>query len=275
MNCPNCGTPYDAGTSLCPVCNTPLGNASYTPVEGTPKKKGGKVLILFCILALLLCLGCGGYYYYLKIVEKECRQVTERLMQCAHDLDFSSFGKENLPSPLSENMDIKKYISGEMDALLEEQGISDLLKALDIDVKYDRVYDQIMSRAGYSIKDVKASYNRCTVTMATSNIDYSEAVKKSKEDLSSTIENLSSPEGWWSGIKNWFSSFFGEEAEEGEEDSSSGKSLTDLMEEYIRDQEPVTVTGSIVYGIKDGKWTLLSVDPSLFYNYYGFPQKTE
>lgn len=275
MNCPNCGTPYDAGTSLCPVCNTPLGNASYTPVEGTPKRKSRKALILICILLLLLCIGCGGYYYYLNIVEKECRQTTERLMQCAHDLDFSSFGQENLPSPLSENPDIKKSISREMDALLEDQGISDLLKALGIDVRYERVYEQILSRASYSIKDVKASYNRCTVTMTTSNIDYSEAVRNTKEDLSSTIDNLSSPEGWWSGIKNWFSSFFGEEGEDREEENSSVKSLTDIMEEYIREQEPVTATGTIVYGIKDGKWTLISVDPALLYNYYGFPQKTE
>ena len=275
MNCPNCGTPYDAGTSLCPVCNTPLGNASYTLVESTPRRKNRKALILICTLALLLCIGCGGYYYYLTIVEKECRQTTERLMQCAHDLDFSSFGKENLPSPLSENPDIKKSISGEMDALLEDQGISDLLKALGIDVKYERVYEQILSRASYSIKDVKASYNRCTVTMTTSNIDYSEAVRNTKEDLSSTIDNLSSPEDWWSGIKNWFSSFFGEEGEEPAEENSYVKSLTDIMEEYIREQEPVTATGTILYGIKDGKWTLISVDPALLYNYYGFPQKEQ
>ena len=274
MNCPNCGTPYDAGTSLCPVCNTPLGNAAYTPVEGIPKKKGRKTLVLICFLGLLLCLGCGGYYYYLRSVEKECRQTTEQLMQCAHDLDFSSFGKENLPSPLSENMDVKDFISREMDALLEDQGISDLLRALDIDVTYDRIYDQIMSRAGYSIKEVKAGYNRCTVTVTTSNIDYSEAVRKTKEDLSSTIDRLSSPEGWWNGIKNWFSSFFGEEQEE-EEENASVESLTDIMEKYISRQEPVTATGSVVYGIRNGKWTLLSVDPALFWHYYGFPQKTE
>lgn len=275
MNCPNCGTPYDAGTSLCPVCNTPLGNASYTPVEGTPKKRGRKLPFLLCILVILLCLGCGGYFYYLNIVEKECREVTERLMQCAHDLDLSSFGKENLPTPLSENMDIKKAISEEMNSLLEEQGVADLLKALGIDVNYDRVYDQIMNRASYSIKDVEVSYNRCSVTMTTSNIDYAQAVKNTKESLSSAIEDLSSPDDWWSGIKNWFSTLLGDEEDEGQTEESEIKSLTDILEEYISEQEPVAVTGTIVYGIKGGRWTLISVDPALFYNYYGFPQKIE
>ncbi len=275
MNCPNCGTPYDAGTSLCPVCNTPLSNASYTPVEDSPKKRSRKLPVLLCILVILLGLGCGGYYYYLHIVEKECREVTERLMQCAHDLDFSSFGKENLPTPLSENMDIKKAISEEMDTILEEEGVTDLLKALGIEVKYDRVYDQIMSRASYSIKDVDVSYNRCTVTMTTSNIDYAQAVKNTKESLSSTIEELSSPDDWWSGIKYWFSSFLGDEEDEEQEEEPEIKSLTDIMEEYISEQEPGTVTGTVVYGIRGRKWALISVDPALFYNYYGFPQKTE
>ena len=273
MNCPNCGTPYDAGTTLCPVCNMPLGNASYTPVESTPKKRTSKLPILFCTLAILLCLGAAGYYYYLNIVEKECREVTKRLMQCAHDLDFSSFGKENLPAPLSENMDVKKAISGEMDTILEEQGVADLLKTLGIDVKYDRIYGQILSRASYSIQDVDVSYNRCTVTMTTSNIDYAQALKNTKESLSSTIEEFSSPDDWWSGIRNWFSSFLGDGEEEGKKEDSGIKSLTDILEEYISEQEPGTVTGTVVYGIKNGRWALISVDPALFYNYYGFPRR--
>lgn len=280
MNCPNCGNPYDAGTDLCPVCHTPLGNASYTPVEHSPGRRGITLLLLLCVLVLFLGLGCGGYWFYLKMVAKECTEVTKRLMDCAHDLDFSSFGQENLPSPLSENLDVKKAISQEMDTLLEDQGVSDLLHALEIDVQYDRVYDQIMSRASYQIEDVKTTYNRCTVTMTTSNVDYSEVVRGTKESLSSAIEELSSPDDWWSGIKNWFSSFLGEEEKRDEENPGEGegsgiKSLTDVMEEYIDRQEPVTVTGTIVYGIKGGRWSFISVDPALFYNYYGFPQKKE
>ncbi|MBR5046960.1 MAG: hypothetical protein IKX76_01860 [Eubacterium sp.] len=272
MICPNCGTPYDTDRSVCPVCNTPLGNAPYTPVGKSPGKKGRGIVIFLGVLSLILCLGCGGYFYYLKMVAKECREVTVQLMQCAHNLDFSPFGKENLPSPLSEKTDVKKDLAERMDALLEEQGILDLLETLGIDVKYDRVYEQILSRAGYEITDVKTSYNRCTVTMTTSNINYSEAVENTKESLSSAIDDLSSPGDWWSGIKEWFSSFLGEGEDAAPADDSGVKSLTEIMEDYIQKQEPREVTGTIVYGIKGGKWTLISVDPELFYNYYGFPQ---
>ena len=64
------------------------------------------------------------------------------------------------------------------------------------------------------------------------------------------------------------------EAKEQEEEPEI-KSLTDIMKEYISEQEPGTVTGTVVYGIRGRKWALISVDPALFYNYYGFPQKTE
>ncbi len=269
MNCPNCGNPHEPGTTICPFCGAPLGNALYKPAEPRPSGKKKGWIIFLCVLLVLSCLGFAGYLYYLKAVEKECLKVTETFMECAGNLDFTPLGRDNLPPPLSEDPDLKKVLEEKVDTILEEKGLSALLSAAGIGVDYDAVFNQLMSRSAYSVTGADTTWNRCTVTLTTSNVSWPAAIDHLKEKITAADET-GSPATWWEGLKGWLNSILGggqEEAAQEEEPSTISKEL----QEILSAEEVNTVTGTIVFGIRDMRWTILSADSSLLYNFYGFP----
>ena len=267
MDCPNCGMPYEPGTTICPHCGTPLGNALYRPVDTRPGRKRRRWILILLLTAILSLFAYTGYHYYIKRVEKECLEVTEKLMECAADMDFTPIGADNLPQPLSENPNIRQILTDKIDKLLKDKGISQLLSSMGMEIDYDAVYRQLMSRAEYSIKGAETTYNRCTVTMTTSNVSYPDTMGHLKEKIS----DMASPATWWDNLKEWFSSILSGEKAEEKEDQESPSGISEWVKDFMDEQTVNTVTGSIVYGIKDGRWTLLSIDTGLLYNYYGFP----
>lgn len=267
MNCPNCGKPYQDTDSICPFCNSPLGNAAYVAVKKKPKRKRIVLLIVLLVLLLLTGIGYFSYQYYIKTVERECLKVTEQIMACAKKMNFSEFPKEQLPEELAEEPNIKKQLKTKTDQMIKDYGLSDLFSILGIEIDYENLPDMILSQAEYEIKDVSATYNTCTVTVETSNINYPNIIYNMEEELNSIIKDAAPTSiGWWMSIKEWLSSLFLPE----EEYSELPKSFTQWLKNLSEDQEIHTLSGNIVYGIKDGHWTLLSIDKELFYNYYGF-----
>lgn len=268
MTCPNCGNPHEPGTTICPFCGAPLGNAQYRPAEIRPSGKKKGWIIFLCVLLVLCSLGYAGYLYYLKAVEKECLQITETFMECAGNLDFTPMGRDNLPPPLSEEPDLKKILTEKIDTILEERGLTGLLSSAGIGIDYDSVFKQLMSRSAYSVTGVDTTWNKCTVTLTTANVSCPDAIDHLREKIAAA-EETGSPAGWWEGLKGWLKSILGGEEEPVREQDSP--TISEELQEILSAEKVNTVTGTIVFGIRDMRWTILSADSALLSNFYGFP----
>ncbi len=280
MNCPNCGALNHKKDSICRKCNLPLSNAEFAPVPAKPKKKRNFILRFLFFLIILCGIGGIGCYSYLNIIEKKCRENVEKAMSCAKKMDFSEFDKEILPEPLASQPNVRTLISDTIDQMIEDNHLSGIFSSLDIQVDYDGIFDQILKNADYNIDNITTTYNSCTITMTTSNINYPAIASDLEGDLSDLIHQYTLSSGWWSGIKNWFSSLISPEDDNSQEDVDSGDSSTEesgtLSQWIVRTidgKDPNKVTGKIVFGIKNGHWTLISWDENLIYNFYGFPKE--
>lgn len=267
MKCPKCGFPHEGNTSICPNCATPLSNADFSPAKEKPKRTG---LIVLLILMLLILAGTGGFFgyrFYLKKVESECLKTTEKVMECAKNMDFSPLGQENLPEELADQANIREQIPGYIDAALQKEGLTEIVEMLGIEKDYDQIADIILSNADYSIDKVETTYNKCTITLTTNNINYPVAITNMQSELTSIIDNANVTDwGWWSSLKDWVSQLFSGE-------DKFPTNISGWLDKVITNEEPQARTGQIVYGIKDRQWTVLSFDQELIYNYYGFPQE--
>ncbi len=279
MKCPNCGALNHKNDSLCRKCNSPLSNAEFAPVPAKPRKKGNYFLRVLVILVALCGIGGIAYYSYLNIIEKKCRENVEKVMESAKQLDFSEFDKDLLPEPLASQPNLRVLISDTIDQMIEENHLSGIFTTLGIEIDYDTIIDQALKNADYQIDDIHATFNTCTVTMTTSNIDYPSLGVDLEENLSDIISEYTMSSGWWAGIRNWFSSLISpsSESESSEESSDinqdSPESLSEWINNVIEEKEANQVSGKIVFGIKDGHWTLISWDENLIYNFYGFPKE--
>lgn len=266
MKCPNCGKEYTEDQKLCPSCHTPLSNAIYSPVETKRRRKRPLVLVSVLVLVLAL-LGIGGYQYYLYQVRSQCRKVTEQVFTCAKNMDFSELASYGLPEPLKSEPNVKKLVKQTLASYVEDSGVSDYINLDEIDT--DTLCDEIAADATYEIKDVSATYNKCTVTVKTGNFDLTTLPNTLYQKAAEELANSISGESIWNGIKDTVSAWItGEEKAETETIDLTDK-LVKWYEEAREEGAQKTTTGKIVYGMKDGKWTLLSFDEDLIYTFYG------
>lgn len=271
MICPNCNTSYNGDETICKTCGMPLGNADYSPVSSNhrhqEKRRRKWPFVLLILLTILIVGGIIGYNYYISLVKKNCEQATHEIFSMAHEMDFSSVDPSYLPDELKENPDISSFIQNQLDEVLDEQIWDEILEAGDIEINSDIICDEIIRSANYEITDITADYHSCTVTVHTENIDFTQLPATLEKRFFETYSESSS---FWDSLKKIFSSMFSD-AEEEEED------LSDLLYKWYQEARETTpkteTTGTIVYGIADGHWTLLSFDEDLIYSYYGMAKE--
>lgn len=271
MTCPNCGETFTTDVAICPICDTLLSNATYTPVK---KKKGKKkktaILALVLLLIVILCAGgFFGYQYYINRVETECKKATKEIFSYVETMDFSDVDPDYLPQPLKDNPNIRKLVSGYIDEYLADSTLGTFLEKTDYSIDGDMICDEILETASYEITDVSSTYRSCDVTVTTSNKNYAKVL----DLLTDKVKNeLVTDQSFWSAITDSVSRFlFGTESD------ADSKTIEDVLLQYYEEckneTEDTTVTGVISYGIVDGKWTIKDFDTSLIYNYYGISEE--
>ncbi len=273
MKCPNCGTHYTANEILCPKCHTPLSNAEYNPVTSDkPKKRRRKKLlpIILILLVILIAGSLAGYQFYLSQVRKKCREATDQIFTCAKNMDFSSFSSSDLPEPLQSQPDVRKLVKEQLSSYLESSNLSSIIDVESIDT--DALCDELTAEASYQITGVSADYHSCTVEVETENIDFTKLPESLYQQLESDLSNQDS--SLWSSLKHAISSLFGTGQEQTQEtDLTEQMDLSSYILEWYDNAKQSgskqKTSGKIVYGIQDGKWTLLSFDQDLIYGFYG------
>lgn len=300
MKCPYCGTPYHEDDMICPSCGQPLSNAHYTPVNThpgrggrqntagpepgdrpasapKPRRKRRKILIILFVLLLLAGGGAGGYLFYLHQVTRQCQDAVRQIFSMAASMDFSSVDPAYLPPALQENPDVRAYVRDYVDDTLADYGIDTLLEDAGLTIDTDELCDEILQSASYTITGAQTSYNRCTVSVHTENTDFSTL----PEAIAEEVENSISGSSFWDSLRDLFSSLFSGHRHEGQDGNSpeeepSDEELFASLYDDFRETAPVTQTdGTVVFGIADGKWTLLSMDEELLYSYYGLTPPTK
>lgn len=272
MKCPNCGQTYGEHDTICSSCGQPLSNAHYTPVTSHSirqhrKKKHKKFPLIFAAILLLIG-GCvGGYFFYINQIRIHCEDAVRQIFSMAENMDFSSVDSSYLPPKLRDNPNIKEYIQEYVDQTLEEYEIDGLLEDIGMEIDVDRLCEELLQSASYTITGSKTSYNRCEIYVHTENTDFSTFPSA----LAAEIENSVSGSSFWDSLKDIFSSIFSGHSHDRETDrEESQEALFDSLYDDFRASAPVTeADGVITFGVSDGHWTLLSADEELFYSYYG------
>lgn len=271
MECPNCGQTYNEHDTICSSCGQPLSNAHYTPVTSHSsrphRKKKRKKYPWIIALILLLLAGCiGGYFFYISQIKSRCEDAVHEIFSMANRMDFSSVDSSYLPPALQENPDLKEYVEDYVNQALEEYQIDGLLEDAGIEIDIDRLCEELLQSATYTITGSKASYNRCEVYVHTENTDFSTFPSALAEE----IQNSLSGSSFWDSLKDIFSSIFSGHRHDEEDNEESDTALLDSLYDDFRASAPSTeADGVITFGISDGQWTLLSVDEEIFYSYYG------
>ncbi len=295
MKCLKCGEENQDGAKFCSRCGEVLGTADYSPVikEKPAKKKhpGRALLIILIVLIAAGAAAYAGYQYYLK---KTCLSVTEEVFKCAHNMDFSpltdQYGAEYFPEIIQENPDLRSYIGEQINSQLKAADSSGYLDSLGVQIDTDTVCDDIVDSASYEIVRAKTTWNSCTVTVRTSNIDYSQIPAAMEAKLQDTLSNVmngdfsdlsGSASGLLDSLKNYVQkkiySWFSEEESDDSDDLEEireqlQEELLTWYEDAKNDASRLEETGEIVYQYQDGGWTVSHIDTSLFYTYYGITE---
>ena len=212
MNCPNCGTYYTENEKICKKCHTPLSNAIYNPVEhaednqNTSNKKKRfapiiAVLLIFCIITA----GIGGYFYYISRVKQGCRDATKQIFTYAKNMDFSDVAPSDLPEPLKSEPNVRELVKKQLKTYIGDSQLGSLVDIDSIDV--DTLCNEMVEQASYKITDISATYNSCTVTVTTKNIDFYSLPETIYDEIKSEITDGTS--SLWTSIKNSISSLLG------------------------------------------------------------------
>ena len=252
MNCPNCGTYYDENEKICKKCHTPLSNAVYNQVSSgndinqpAPKRKSFVPIVVAILICCLIAGGIGGYFYYISRVKQGCREATRQIFTYAKNMDFSDVAPSDLPEPLKSEPNVRELVKQQLKTLC----------------------DEMVDQASYKITDVSATYNSCTVTVTTKNIDFYSLPGTIYDEIKSQITDGNS--SLWTSIKNSISSLLGGSSQTSIEKIDISENLKNWYKETKKNGPTRKTTGKIVFGIKDGKWALISFDERLIYGYYG------
>lgn len=273
MNCPNCGTSYTDNEKICKKCHTPLSNAVYNQIsasdtdthQSTTKKKKVLPFILIVLICCIVVTGIGGYFYYISRVKQGCRDATKQIFTYAKNMDFSDVAPSDLPEPLKSEPNIRKLVKKELKTYISDSKLGSLIDIDSIDI--DTLCDEMTAQASYKITDVSATYNSCTVTVTTKNIDFYSLPETIYDEIKSQITDADS--SLWASIKNSLSSLLGGSNKATIEKIDISENLKNWYAESKKNGPERKTTGKIVFGIKDGKWTLTTFDERLIYGYYG------
>ena len=272
MNCPNCGTHYTENEKICKKCHTPLSNAVYNPVSSdnninkhNTKKKSMAPVIAVILICCILAAGTGGYLYYISRVKQGCQEATKQIFTYAKSMDFSDVAPSDLPEPLKSEPNVRELVKKELKTYISDSELGSLVDTDSIDI--DTLCNEMVKQSSYKITDVSATYNSCTVTVTTKNIDFYSLPGTIYDEIKSQITDADS--SLWTSIKNSISSLLGGSNQATIEKIDISENLNNWYKEARKNGPERKTTGKIVFGIKDGKWTLISFDKRLIYGYYG------
>ena len=272
MKCPNCGTHYDENQKICKKCHTPLSNAVYNQVspdhntrQPATNKKRGVPIIITILICCLIAGGIGGYFYYISRVKQGCREATKQIFTYAKNMDFSDVAPSDLPEPLKSEPNVRELVKKELKTYISDSELGSLIDIDSIDV--DTLCNEMTAQSSYKITDISATYNSCTVTVTTKNIDFYSLPETIYDEIKSQITDADS--SLWTSIKNSISSLLGGSNKTTIEKIDISENLKNWYTEAKKNGPERKTTGKIVFGIKDGKWTLTSFDERLIYGYYG------
>ena len=243
MNCPNCGTYYDENEKICKKCHTPLSNAVYNQVSSgndinqpAPKRKSFVPIVAAILICCLIAGGIGGYFYYISRVKQGCREATRQIFTYAKNMDFSDVAPSDLPEPLKSEPNVRELVKQQLKTYI---GDSELGSLVDVD----------------------------SIDVTTKNIDFYSLPGTIYDEIKSQITDGNS--SLWTSIKNSISSLLGGSSQTSIEKIDISENLKNWYKETKKNGPTRKTTGKIVFGIKDGKWALISFDERLIYGYYG------
>lgn len=272
MNCPNCGTYYTENEKICKKCHTPLSNAVYNQIpsdhdatQPSSKKKGIMPVIAIILICCLITAGIGGYFYYISRVKQGCEDATKQIFTYAKNMDFSDVAPSDLPEPLKSEPNVRELVKQQLKTYIGDSELGSLVDINSIDV--DTLCDEMVDQASYKITDISPTYNTCTVTVTTKNIDFYSLPGTIYDEIKSQITDADS--SLWTSIKNSISSLLGGSDKATIEQIDISENLKNWYKETKKNGPTRKTTGKIVFGIRDGKWTLTSFDERLIYGYYG------
>ena len=273
MNCPNCGTYYTENEKICKKCHTPLSNAVYNPVSSsdndmktqTTKEKRFMPIIAVLLICCIIAGGIGGYFYYISRIKQGCRDATKQIFTYAKNMDFSDVDPSDLPEPLKSEPNVRELVKKQLKTYIGDSELGSFVDINSIDV--NTLCNEMVEQASYKITDVSATYNSCTVTVTTKNIDFYSLPGTIYDEIKSQITDADS--SLWTSIKNSISSLLGGSNQTTIEKIDISENLKNWYKETKKNGPTRKTTGKIVFGIKDGKWTLISFDERLIYGYYG------
>lgn len=273
MNCPNCGTYYTENEKICKKCHTPLSNAVYNPVSSsdndiktqTTKKKRFMPIIAVLLICCIIAGGIGGYFYYISRIKQGCRDATKQIFTYAKNMDFSDVDPSDLPEPLKSEPNVRELVKKQLKTYIGDSELGSFVDINSIDV--NTLCNEMVEQASYKITDVSATSNSCTVTVTTKNIDFYSLPGTIYDEIKSQITDADS--SLWTSIKNSISSLLGGSNQTTIEKIDISENLKNWYKETKKNGPTRKTTGKIVFGIKDGKWTLISFDERLIYGYYG------
>ena len=273
MNCPNCGTYYTENEKICKKCHTPLSNAVYNPVSSsdndiktqTTKKKRFMPIIAVLLICCIIAGGIGGYFYYISRIKQGCRDATKQIFTYAKNMDFSDVDPSDLPEPLKSEPNVRELVKKQLKTYIGDSELGSFVDINSIDV--NTLCNEMVEQASYKITDVSATYNSCTVMVTTKNIDFYRLPGYIYDEIKSQITDADS--SLWTSIKNSISSLLGGSNQTTIEKIDISENLKNWYKETKKNGPTRKTTGKIVFGIKDGKWTLISFDERLIYGYYG------
>ncbi len=294
MKCPKCNTDNPSGATVCSFCGSPLCDAFYTPVDNGAEGKSGRKkwpLILILVLLLLTCGGFLGYRYYINRVEKECITFTNELFKGLKKLDLSNIEEKYHPEKMPVDPDLKGLMENRIKEVLKSSPLSSVVDIDSLDIDYDLIFDELTKDARYEIVSSETKWNECTVRVTTSNTDFEALPKLLLEKAREEIDQLSKPENIAGILSQLISGHLPGQDSEGSsqdendrntEDGSSGNTVSNTISNFTRlfvdwfrevkaDAPKKTKTSDIVFKIKDGKWTIDSLDKELIYSFYGVP----
>ena len=273
MNCPNCGTYYTENEKICKKCHTPLSNAVYNPVSSSDndmktqntKKKRFMPIIAVLLICCIIAGGIGGYFYYISRIKQGCRDATKQIFTYAKNMDFSDVDPSDLPEPLKSEPNVRELVKKQLKTYIGDSELGSFVDINSIDV--NTLCNEMVEQASYKITDVSATYNSCTVMVTTKNIDFYSLPGTIYDEIKSQITDADS--SLWTSIKNSISSLLGGSNQTTIEKIDISENLKNWYKETKKNGPTRKTTGKIVFGIKDGKWTLISFDERLIYGYYG------
>lgn len=166
--------------------------------QPAPKRKSFVPIVAAILICCLIAGGIGGYFYYISRVKQGCREATRQIFTYAKNMDFSDVAPSDLPEPLKSEPNVRELVKQQLKTYIGDSELGSLVDVDSIDVT--TLCDEMVDQASYKITNVSATYNSCTVTVTTKNIDFYSLPGTIYDEIKSQITDGNS--SLWTSIKN-------------------------------------------------------------------------